>query len=59
VKERNPRNNILIRAALEGFLAELAGQHDPAGNAPVNDAAFGLLKVNAEFVLGLMPRSSH
>ena len=49
----------LEQATLRVFLAELAGQHSPAGNSPVNDAAFWLLKVNAEFVLGLIPRSSH
>jgi hypothetical protein len=50
----NQRNNTLVRARLESFLAELAAQHDPAGTRPVNDAAFWLLKVNAEYILGLL-----
>jgi hypothetical protein len=48
----------LEQATLRGFLAELAGQHNSTGNSPINDAAFWLLKVNAEFVLGLIPRPS-
>jgi hypothetical protein len=48
-------NNVRARARLESFLAELAAQHDPAATLPVNDAAFWLLKTNAEFVLRLIP----
>ena len=43
----------LEHARLRDFLTELGRQHNPSGNSPVGDAAFRLLKVNAEFVLGL------
>jgi hypothetical protein len=38
------------RGRMEGFLAELVAQHNVGGILPVKDAAFWLLKVNAEYL---------
>jgi hypothetical protein len=51
-------NDLRARARLESFLAELAAQHNAAGTLPVKDAAFWLLRTNAEFVLTLLARPS-
>lgn len=51
-------DNNAARARLGDFLAELATQHDATTTRPVNDAAFWLLKTNAEFVLRLVPGPS-
>jgi hypothetical protein len=40
------------RAQLLDFLQELASHYDPSAVGPVSDAAFWLLKVNAEYALG-------
>jgi hypothetical protein len=40
------------RAQLHDFLKELASHGDESGVRPITDAAFWLLKVNAEYVLG-------
>jgi hypothetical protein len=50
--------NTSTHAQLEDFLQELASHHNPSSALPLSDAAFWLLKVNAEFVLGLIQRSS-
>jgi hypothetical protein len=47
-------DNSGARTQLQAFLTELQAQHDGAGS-PVNDSAFWLLKVNAEYVLSLLP----
>lgn len=49
-------NDLRARARLESFLAELAAQHNAAGTLPVKDAAFWLLRTNAEFVLTMLAR---
>jgi len=43
------------RAQLESLLTELGAQHGPG--LPVNDNAYWLLKVNAEFILSRIPPS--
>jgi hypothetical protein len=48
-------NNGAARTQLESFLTEITAQHNPAGTLPVNDKAFWLLKVNAEYILSLIP----
>jgi hypothetical protein len=48
-------SNSGARAQLESFLTELSGQHGPG--LPVNDNAYWLLKVNAEFILSRIPAS--
>lgn len=40
----------LRRGRMESFLAELAAEHQAGGTLPVKDAAFWLLKVNAEYL---------
>jgi hypothetical protein len=40
------------RAQLHDFLKQLASHRDESGVRPMTDAAFWLLKVNAEYVLG-------
>lgn len=45
------------RGRLESFVAELAAQHNGAGTLPVKEAAFWLLKVNAEYLGRHIPRS--
>jgi hypothetical protein len=51
-------DNNAARARLGDFLAELATQHDATTTPAVNDAAFWLLKTNAEFVLRPVPAAS-
>jgi hypothetical protein len=50
------RNNKRGRNQLQSFLSELSAQHDAQSSLPVKNNAFWLLKVNAEFVLGLKGR---
>jgi hypothetical protein len=52
-------NHDKAHAQLQGFLTELGAHHGSAGTGQVTDNAFWLLKVNAEFVSGLiLPRGS-
>jgi hypothetical protein len=51
-------NHGKAHAPLQDFLKELRAHHGPAGTGHVTDNAFWLLKVNAEFVSGLIQRSS-
>jgi hypothetical protein len=46
------------RTQLQSFLTELDAQHDAQGTLPVKDNAYWLLKVNAEYVLGLIPETA-
>jgi hypothetical protein len=50
------RKNKSARAQLQDFLKELASHRDKSGVRPMTDAAFWLLKVNAEYVLGQSAR---
>jgi hypothetical protein len=47
-------DNNIARTRLRSFLSELFAQHDAQGTLPVKDNAYWLLKVNAEYVLGLI-----
>ena len=40
---------------LRGFLQDLASGRGIAGTPPVNDSAFSLLQINAEYLLGRIP----
>jgi hypothetical protein len=46
-------DNKTARTRLRSFLNELSAQHDAQGSLPVKGNAYWLLKVNAEYVLGL------
>jgi hypothetical protein len=47
-------HNHTPRLQLQSFLSELDAQHDSMGTLPVKDNAYWLLKVNGEYVLGLI-----
>jgi hypothetical protein len=47
-------DNYTGRTQLQTFLRELDTQHDSHGTLPVKDNAYWLLKVNGEYVLGLI-----